>query len=74
MRVSVEIDEKILTEVMQLTGESGKGPALTKAVSEFVNRRKAARFGKMIREGLFDYPDFSTGDKAILNPNPGTES
>jgi hypothetical protein len=70
MRISIEIDAGILSEVQELTGENAKGPALTKAVEEFVKRRKAATFGKMIREGYFDYPDVSATDERILNPLP----
>ena len=67
MRISVEIDEPTLREVMKLTGESGKSPALSKAIEEFVRRRKAAQFGRLIREGAFDYPDHGG---AHDDPNP----
>jgi Arc/MetJ family transcription regulator len=67
MRVSVEIEDDLLEEVMSLTGEKGKSPALAKAVTEFVRRRKAAEFGRLIREGAFDYP-FDARDEAIVNP------
>ncbi len=69
MRVSVDIDEDVLEDVMKLTGEQGKSPALAKAVTEFVRRRKAAHFGRMIREGAFDYPD-TGADEPIVNPIP----
>ena len=54
MRVSVEIKDSVLEDVMKLTGKTGKSPALSKAVEEFVRRRKAAQFGTLIREGAFD--------------------
>jgi hypothetical protein len=57
MRISVDIDEEVLKEVMVLTGEKNKSPALAKAVTEFVRRQKAKEFGRLIREGAFDYPD-----------------
>ncbi len=57
MRISVEVDAATIKEVMALTGESGKGPALSRAVREYVKRRKAAEFGRLIRESVFDYPD-----------------
>jgi hypothetical protein len=57
MRISVDIDEKTLREVMLLTGERNKSPALAKAVDEFVRRRRAKEFGQLIRESAFDYPD-----------------
>lgn len=60
MRISVDIDEKVLEEVMALTGEKSKSPALAKAVNEFVRRQRAKEFGRLIREGAFDYPDSQT--------------
>ncbi|HMO03040.1 MAG TPA: type II toxin-antitoxin system VapB family antitoxin [Kiritimatiellia bacterium] len=69
MRVTVDIDEKSLATVMKLTGEGNKGPALTKAVHEFIRRRKLSEFGRMIRESAFDYPDERAND-SITNPIP----
>lgn len=57
MRISVDIDDEILKEVMSLTGEKSKSPALAKAVTEYVRGQKAKAFGRLIREGAFDYPD-----------------
>jgi len=68
MRISVEIDEATLEEVMALTGEKNKSPALSKAVVEFVRRAKAREFGRLIREGAFDYPDPEPAD--VSNPVP----
>jgi len=68
MRITVDIDDRVLGEVMALTGEKNKSPAVAKAVTEFVNRRKAREFGRLIREGAFDYP---AGDEAgSANPVP----
>jgi Arc/MetJ family transcription regulator len=69
MRVSVDIDEEVLKDVLNLTGEKNKSPALVKAVEEFVRRRHATQFGRLIREGAFDYPD-RMGDEPLLNPVP----
>ena len=41
MRISVDIDEATLTEVMALTGENQKSRALAKAIMEFTYRRRA---------------------------------
>lgn len=68
MRITVEIEDNILRDVMALTGEKNKSPALAKAVTEFVKRRKAREFGRLIREGAFDYPDSESADHA--NPIP----
>ncbi len=56
MRLTIEIDDATLEQVMELTGERKKSPAISKAVVEYVKRRKAKEFGRLIREGAFDYP------------------
>ena len=57
MRITVDIDEDTLKQTMRLTGEKKKGPAVTKAVTEFINRQMAREFGRMVMEGEFeDYP------------------
>ncbi|MBM3833814.1 MAG: DUF2191 domain-containing protein [Verrucomicrobia bacterium] len=55
MRITVDIDETVLDELVKLTGESKKSPAVSKAVVEFVRRKKASEFGRMLREGAFDF-------------------
>jgi len=56
MRITVDLEESVLADLARITGESKKSPAIAKAVVEFVNRRKAREFGRLIREGAFDYP------------------
>ena len=57
MRITVDLDEETLKQAMRLTGEKKKGPAITKAVTEFINRQMAREFGRMVMEGEFvDYP------------------
>jgi Arc/MetJ family transcription regulator len=56
MRITVEIDESVLKELLELLGEKKKSPAISKAVVEFVKRRKAQELGRLLREGRFDYP------------------
>ncbi len=56
MRITVDIEEAIVADLMKLTGEKMKSPAVSKAVEEFVKRKKAKEFGRMLREGAFDYP------------------
>lgn len=72
MRITVDIDDDILRDVMSLTGEKNKSPALAKAITEFVRRRRAATFGRLIREGTFDYPE-PAGDQDRSNPIPPLE-
>lgn len=56
MRITVDIPEEILDELSRMTGESKKSPAVSKAVTEFIKRAKAKEFGKLLREGAFDFP------------------
>ncbi len=56
MRITVDIDDSVVEELMKITGAKMKSPAVSKAVEEFVKRKKAREFGRMLREGVFDYP------------------
>lgn len=55
MRITVDIDKSVLDELAVITGEKKMSPAVNKAVTEFVKRQKARQFGRMLREGVFDY-------------------
>lgn len=52
----MDIDDHIMDDLVKLTGERKKSPAVAKAVDEFVKRRKAREFGRILRAGLLDYP------------------
>ncbi len=69
MRISVDISEEILSEVMELTGEKSKSASLAKAVTEFVRRKRAKEFGRLMREGAFDYPTDAVAE-SFANPIP----
>jgi hypothetical protein len=56
MRITVDISEDIVNELTKITGESKMSPAISKAVAEYVKRAKAREFGKLLREGAFDFP------------------
>jgi len=56
MRMTVELDEKTLDELLKVTGHTKNSPAVAFAVRDFINRKKARDFGRMLREGKFDYP------------------
>jgi Arc/MetJ family transcription regulator len=56
MRITVDIDESVLEDLVKMTGESKKSPAIAKAVTDFVKRQKAKEFGRELREDVFDYP------------------
>lgn len=67
MRITVDIEEDVMTELMRITGDKNKSPAVARAVTEFVRRKQAREFGRMIREGVFDYPAPAM-DAAGLDP------
>jgi metal-responsive CopG/Arc/MetJ family transcriptional regulator len=56
MRITVDIEESLLDDLVKVTGETKRSPAVAKAVEEFVKRKKARELGRMLREGYFDYP------------------
>ena len=56
MRMTVDIDEKTLDELLKVTGHKKNSPAVAFAVRDFINRKKSKDFGRMLREGAFDYP------------------
>lgn len=57
MRLTIDIDEEILQNAMHLTGETKKGPAITKAATEYIKREMVKKFANMVMEGRFeDYP------------------
>jgi len=55
VRITIDIDKSVLDELAVITGEKKMSPAVNKAVTEFVRRQKARQFGRMLREGAFDY-------------------
>lgn len=64
-RITVDIEDSTLESLLRITGEKSKSPAVARAVDEFVKRTMAKEFGKMIREGAFDYPDPKEGDEEL---------
>jgi hypothetical protein len=54
--MTVELDEKTLNELLKVTGHKKNSPAVAFVVRDFLNRKKARDFGRMLREGRFDYP------------------
>ena len=61
MRITVDIEDESLDELSRITGQDKKSPAVAFAVSEYIKREKAKEFGRLLREGAFDYP--STNDQ-----------
>lgn len=54
MRITVDIEDTDLAELLKLTGEKKKSSAVNKVVVDYLNRRKAKEFGRLLREGDFD--------------------
>lgn len=55
MRITVEIDEKDLKEVMRLTLLKKKSAAIAAAVAEYLRLRRIDRIMTMVREGKIEY-------------------
>lgn len=66
----MDIEEEVLDELLKITGDRSKSPAVAKAVTEFVRRKQARDFGRMLREGVFDYPAPSQTEGDAANPIP----
>ena len=52
----MDLDADTLSELLKVTGLKKNSPAVAFAVRDFINRKKARSFGRMLREGKFDYP------------------
>jgi len=55
MRVSVELNESLIKEIMELTGENKMSTGIAKAAELFVNRKKAVAMIRSLREQPLDY-------------------
>ena len=55
MRTTLDVDQKLLDEVVALTGENNRGRAVNEALSEFVRRRKIEDL--IALAGSIDYED-----------------
>lgn len=65
MRITVDIDESVLDDLVALTGETKRSPAVARAVGDYVRRLKLKEFGRLIRQGAFDdaFPEGYDPDK-----------
>ena len=59
MATNLDLDPKLLNQVLELSGETTKKAAVTLALREFVARRKQKKvadlFGKLDWDASFDY-------------------
>ncbi len=70
MRITVDIEDEVLSDLLKITGDKHKSPAVSRAVTEFVRRKQAREFGRMIREGIFDYPAPAADPSGLDPANP----
>lgn len=70
MRITVDIEDDVMSELLKITGDKNKSPAVARAVTEFVRRKQAREFGRMIREGVFDYPAPAPDTAGLDSANP----
>lgn len=68
MKITVELDDATMAELVAVTGESKKGPAVAQAVEEFLKRKKARECGRLLMEGAFDYPVGDARGKGAAGP------
>lgn len=55
MRLSVDLDEALVKEVMKITGETKMSAAVAKATELFANRKKAVSIIRSLREEPLNY-------------------
>lgn len=54
MRITVDIDEPLLDDLLAITGDTKRSPAVARAVEDFVRRSKLREFARLIRQGSFE--------------------
>ena len=55
MRVTIEIDEEMVREIIQKTRQKKMSPALVQALDEFLENRRRREFLAKVMEGKTDY-------------------
>jgi Arc/MetJ family transcription regulator len=55
MKVTVDIDKSTMSNLCRITGVRTKSAATAMAVKKYVEREMAKEFGRLLREGYFDY-------------------
>jgi Arc/MetJ family transcription regulator len=56
MRITVDIDDKKLSEIQRITGLRMKSPAVNRALDLFLRESKKRTLLDRVREGKTDYP------------------
>jgi Arc/MetJ family transcription regulator len=55
MRITIEIDANELSRIQKITGEKKKSPAVTRALTEYLNWRRRHEFVQRILAGKTDF-------------------
>ncbi len=55
MRITVEIDDRKLNDIITLTGINKKSPAINHVLDEFLRESRLRRTLKQVREGAVDF-------------------
>ncbi|MFH1496845.1 MAG: hypothetical protein ABII82_03370 [Verrucomicrobiota bacterium] len=50
----MDIAEPLLDDLLAITGDTKRSPAVAKAVEAYVRRQKLREFGRLIRQGAFE--------------------
>ena len=68
MRISVEMSDKMVEEIMEMTGERKMSAAIAKAAEMFAKRQKAVAMIRSLREDPMDYGQ--TNDELEASADP----
>lgn len=71
MRITLEIDEDTLAEVLRLTGESKKSPALAAAIGEYVDMHRRRR---LVERALRGETGYSATNEVVEGLSPLEDS
>ncbi|MFW5883795.1 MAG: DUF2191 domain-containing protein [Verrucomicrobiota bacterium] len=55
MKFTVDIPDDTLAQVQETVGEYKKGPAIVKALKDYLRRDALRDFGQEIADGVYDY-------------------
>lgn len=55
MRLTIEIDADDLSRIQKITGEKKKSPAVARALTEFLDRRRRSQFVERVLAGKTDF-------------------
>jgi hypothetical protein len=66
MRTTVTLDESLLSELTQLSGEKTKTSAVAKAAQEYIRRKKLLKLASLLGDVQIDESALADADKADM--------